>query len=76
MSNTTDPQLYSLTTSVCKPPQNFDFSETEQPFRFVGSKCFKEKTQKEKYYFIDEYTLFLNPLLFLKGPSENSKKLD
>ena len=40
------------------------------------SKCFKEKTQKEKYYFIDEYTLFLNPLLFLKGQNENSKKLD
>ena len=30
-----DPELCSLTTSVCKPPQNFDLPETAQRFRFV-----------------------------------------
>ena len=35
MSDTTDPELYSLITNVYKPPKNFDFSETEQSFRFV-----------------------------------------
>ena len=35
MSDTTDPEMCSLITDVCKPPKNFDFPETEQPFRFV-----------------------------------------
>ena len=35
MSNTTDPQLCSLITNVCKPPQNLDFQEIAQPFMFV-----------------------------------------
>ena len=35
MSNTTNPELCSLKTNVCKPPKNFDFSEIVQPFRFV-----------------------------------------
>ena len=35
MSDTTDPELRSLITNVCKPPQNFDFPGAEQPFRFV-----------------------------------------
>ena len=35
MSETTDPDLCSLMSNVCKPPQNFDFPETEQPFKFV-----------------------------------------
>ena len=35
MSDTTDPELCSLITKLCKPPQSFDFPETEQPFRFV-----------------------------------------
>ena len=35
MSRTTYPELYFIITNVCKPPQNFDFPETEQPFTFV-----------------------------------------
>ena len=35
MSDTIDPELCSLITNVCKPPQNFDFPEAEQPLRFV-----------------------------------------
>ena len=35
MSDTTDPELFSLITNVCKPPKSFDFAEAEQPFRFV-----------------------------------------
>ena len=35
MSNTTDPEVLSLITNVCKPPKCFDFPETEQPYRFV-----------------------------------------
>ena len=35
MSDTTDSELCCLITSVCKPPKNFDFPETEQPFRFA-----------------------------------------
>ena len=35
MSDATDPELCSLITYVCKPPKNFGFPETEQPFRFV-----------------------------------------
>ena len=31
----TDPELCSLITNVCKPPKNFDFPEIAQPFRFV-----------------------------------------
>ena len=29
MSDTIDPELCSLITNVCKPPQNFDFPEAE-----------------------------------------------
>ena len=35
MSNTTDPELCSLITNVCKPPKNLDFQEIAQPFMFV-----------------------------------------
>ena len=35
MSNTTNPELCSLITNVCKPPKYFDLPETAQPFRFV-----------------------------------------
>ena len=35
MSDTTDPELCSLITKFCKPPQNFDFPETVQLFKFV-----------------------------------------
>ena len=35
MPDTTDPELCSLITNVCKLPKNFDFPETEQSFRFV-----------------------------------------
>ena len=35
MSDISDAELYSLITSVYKPPKNFDFPETEQSFRFV-----------------------------------------
>ena len=35
MSDTTDPELCSLITYVCKPPKNFGSPEIEQPFRFV-----------------------------------------
>ena len=40
MSDTTDPELCSLITNVCKPPKSFDFLETEQPFRFVWQEEF------------------------------------
>ena len=35
MSDTTDPELCSLVTNVCKPPKNFDFPEAEKFLRFV-----------------------------------------
>ena len=35
MSDTTDPELCSFITNVCKPPQNFDFLETDQSFRLL-----------------------------------------
>ena len=35
MSNTTDPELCSLTTNVCKPHKNFHFPGTAQHFMFV-----------------------------------------
>ena len=35
MSDTTNPELCSLITNVCEPPQSVDFPEVEQPFRFV-----------------------------------------
>ena len=35
MSRTTYPELCFVITNVCKPPHNFDFPETEQPFTFV-----------------------------------------
>ena len=35
MSNTIDPELCFLITSVCKAPKNIDFPEIGQPFRFV-----------------------------------------
>ena len=35
MSDTTDSELCCLITNVCKPPKNFDFPETGQPFRFA-----------------------------------------
>ena len=38
MSDTTDPELLSLITNVCKPPTNFDFPKAEQPFEFVWFK--------------------------------------
>ena len=35
MTKTTNPELCSLITNVCKLPKNFDFPEIMQPFRFV-----------------------------------------
>ena len=35
MSNTTDLEMCSLTTNVCKPPKKFDTLETVQPFKFL-----------------------------------------
>ena len=35
MPDTSDPELCSLITNVCKPPQNFDFPRAKQSFRFV-----------------------------------------
>ena len=36
MSDTADPELCYLITIVCKSSKNFDFPETEQPFRFIS----------------------------------------
>ena len=36
---TTDPELCSLKTNVCKPPRKFDFPEIVQLFMFA---CFEE----------------------------------
>ena len=38
MSDTTDPEVLSLITNMCKPPINFDFPKAEQPFGFVWFK--------------------------------------
>ena len=35
MSDKTDPALCSLITKLCKPPQNFDFPENKNRFRFI-----------------------------------------
>ena len=35
MSDTTDPELCSLTTNLCKLPKNLDFPEAKESFRFV-----------------------------------------
>ena len=40
MSETTDPELYSLITNVCKPLKSFDTSETDHPLGFLGLKSF------------------------------------
>ena len=40
MSDTTDAELYSLRTNVCKPPKHFDFPEAKQPFSFFDLKSF------------------------------------
>ena len=40
MSDTTDPELCSHVTNVCKPLQNFDFPEAEQPLRLFALKSF------------------------------------
>ena len=37
MSEISDPELYSLTSNVYKPPKHFDFPETEQSFKII---CF------------------------------------
>ena len=38
MTKTTNPELCSLITNVCKLPKNFDFPEIMQPFRLFGLK--------------------------------------
>ena len=40
MSETTDLELCSLITNVCKPLKNFNFPETEQPLGLFGLKSF------------------------------------
>ena len=35
MLDKTDPALCSLITKLCKPPQNFDFPENKNRFRFI-----------------------------------------
>ena len=35
MSSTTDPELFSLITNVCKPTKSFDFPETMKTFRLA-----------------------------------------
>ena len=35
MPDTTNSELCSLITNVCKPPEIFDFQEIEQPFMLV-----------------------------------------
>ena len=35
MSGTTDLELCSLITNMCKPPQTFDFPEAEESFKFA-----------------------------------------
>ena len=62
MSRTTYPELYFIITNVCKPPQNFDFPETEQPFTFV----LLEEFQWVSYCSWEDGTYYLPQVLF--GP--------
>ena len=55
MSNTADPELCSFITNAWRSLQNFDFPETEQPFKFVWFEegfpwiCFS-RLQHRNYY--------------------------
>ena len=40
MSDTTEPELFSLLTNVCKPPQNFNFQNLSSPLGLFGLKSF------------------------------------
>ena len=41
MSDTTNPELCSIITNVCKPPKDFDFKEAEQSCSFVWFEQFR-----------------------------------
>ena len=70
MSDTTDPELCPLITKVCKPPKNFDFPETEQPFRLVWF----EELPWVCYSWLKDRTYCLPVLFGLKNVGKSLQK--